>query len=82
MGYTLCGTQPSRVKVVWPTWAFRPGAKLGNPPIPHSHAAHRPNLADWRRVAGGGGARELALEVGALIWGIGSRGVTVAGSRR
>jgi hypothetical protein len=74
MGYTLYGARPIQVKVVWPTWAFRPGVKQGNPPIPHRRAAHRPNPVDRWRVAGGAGARELALEVGVPIWGIGSGG--------
>jgi hypothetical protein len=37
-------------------------------------------LVDRRRAAGEGGARELALEVSVPIWGIGNRGLTVAGS--
>jgi hypothetical protein len=44
------------------------------PPIPHRRVARRPNPIDRRRVAGEGGARELALEVRIPIWGIGSRG--------
>jgi hypothetical protein len=48
--------------------------KQGNPPIPHRRASRRPNSADRRRVDGGGAARELALEVGVPIWGIGSEG--------
>jgi hypothetical protein len=48
MGYTLCGARPNRVKVVWPTWAFQPRAKLGNPPIPHRRVARRSNLTDRR----------------------------------
>jgi hypothetical protein len=63
------------VKAAWPTWAFRSARpKQGSSPIPHRCAAHRPNLADRWRVAGEGGARELAPEVGVLIWGIGGRG--------
>jgi hypothetical protein len=39
----------------------------------HSSPAHA-SPADRRRVAGEGGARELALEVRVQIWGIGSGG--------
>jgi hypothetical protein len=63
MGYTRCGT--------WPTWDFRPGTKQGStapPLIPHRRVVRRPNLADRQRVAGGGGAKELALEVRIPIW--------------
>jgi hypothetical protein len=74
MGYTFCGARASRVKAVWPTWAFRLGTKQGSPPISHWRAARRLNPADRWRVAGGGGARELALEVRVPIWGIGSGG--------
>jgi hypothetical protein len=74
MGYTPCGVRPSRVKVVWPTWAFWPEAKQGNPPVPHQRAACRLNPADRQRVAGGGGAKDLSLEMGVPIWGIGSEG--------
>jgi hypothetical protein len=51
------------VKVAWPTWAFRPGTKQGSPPFLHR-----------RRVAGEGGARELAPEVRVPIWCICSGG--------
>jgi hypothetical protein len=52
------------------------------PPIPHRRTARQLNPTNWWRVAGEGGAGELALEVRAPIWGIGNRGLTVAGSRR
>jgi hypothetical protein len=68
MGYTLCDARPSRVKGVRPTWVLRPGTKQGSP---HSPPA-RGSPADRWRLATGGGARELALEVRVPIWNIGS----------
>jgi hypothetical protein len=49
-------------------------AETGELPIPHRLATRRPNLADQRRVAREGGARELAPEVRVPIWGTGSGG--------
>jgi hypothetical protein len=49
-------------------------AETGELPIPHQLATRRPNLADQRRVAREGGARELAPEVRVPIWGTGSGG--------
>jgi hypothetical protein len=46
--------------------------KTGDPPVPHRRVAHRPNPVNRQRVAGEGGARELAMEVRVPIWGIGS----------
>jgi hypothetical protein len=61
--------------MAWPTSAFRPARpKQGNSPVLHRRAAHRPNPADQRRVAGEGGAKEQAPEVRVLIWNIGSGG--------
>jgi hypothetical protein len=61
--------------MAWPTWAFQPAwPKQGSSPVLHRCAARRPNLAEWQRAAGEGGAREQASEVRVLIWGIGSGG--------
>jgi hypothetical protein len=54
--------------------AFRPKMKQGSSPVPHRHTPRRPNLVDRRLVAREGGAREVALEVRVLIWGIGGGG--------
>jgi hypothetical protein len=61
MGYARGGA--------WPAWP-----KQGGSPIPHRRAAHRPISTDRRRVAGGGGARELTPQVKVPIWGIGGGG--------
>jgi hypothetical protein len=68
------------VKTAWPTWAFQPARpKQGSSLALHRRVAHRPNPADWRRVAGEGGAREQAPEVRVPIWGIGGGGAHCGG---
>jgi hypothetical protein len=57
--------------VAWPTWAFRPGAKPGNPPIPHRRAARLSIPASLQQLAREGGAGVLAGAKGDLIWGLG-----------
>jgi hypothetical protein len=57
-----------------PLEPFGLGRNRGAPPIPHWRVAHRLNPVDRRRVAGEGGARELALEVRVPIWGISGGG--------
>jgi hypothetical protein len=54
MGYTLCGTWPSRVKAVRLTWAFRPRMKQGSP---HSPPAHGLPVKSSRPTVSGRGRR-------------------------
>jgi hypothetical protein len=52
--------------------------QLSESGLAHLGLSARGETGEW---PGGGGARELALEVGVPIWGVGSGGLTVAGLR-